>query len=269
MGAPANQQSKPRNQVYVDTDGSMYYYRQPTVETLTEEAQKRNANPMLYILGNYPEDTLRVNINSPMQTTERFKSSYTAPQPKSISDLFPSLGLNFNAPRNAVQATQAPQSTLDVNSVLGLSPSQYSGLQSVGDTGYYYNNNRVYEPYTVTSTPSYGIMGMYGMGGGSNRAEGTIEVGNQAFRPVNKDITGFSKSKVGDTGIYEYTPSMAYVYANTPRQAPVPTQNTMSFLSSPLQLAEQTNSYGAGRFLNNGLIPLNFGSPNDTTGSDS
>jgi len=195
------------------------------------------------------------------------------------------LGLNQLAPsldpslRKAPNIVAAPKSNIDVNAVLGLSPSKYSGLQSVGDTGYYYGNNRVYEPYTVTSSPSYGIYGPYGGFGygpygvnqsNSNRAEGTIEVGNQSFRPINTDITGFSKSKVGDTDIYEYSPSMAYVYANTPRPAPLPTPNVTSFLSTPTAMATPTGNYGAGRYLS-GLLgsPINYGSPNDTTGSNS
>ena len=197
------------------------------------------------------------------------------------------LGLNQLAPsldpslRKAPNIVAAPKSNIDVNAVLGLSPSKYSGLQSVGDTGYYYGNNRVYEPYTVTSSPSYGIYGPYGGFGygpygvnqsNSNRAEGTITVGNQAFRPVDADITGFSKSKVGeeDSKIYEYAPSMAYVYSQAPKPAPLPTPNVTSFLSTPTAMATPTGNYGAGRYLS-GLLgsPINYGSPNDTTGSNS
>jgi len=288
MGAPANQQSQPRNQVYVDQDGSMYYYKPQTSDP--KEAY------LLSLFGKLPPKETKTYINIPTENTERFKSNYVAPQPKSLGDLFPSLGLNFSAPRVSQQTVQAPQSTLDVNSVLGLSPSQYSGLQSVGDTGYYYANNRMYEPYTVTpassyfymnspfgttyynnyspyglsSTPSYspifGYSGGWQRGSSGGPEEGTIYSGEQAFRPVkNADVAGF----IYDADAETYDPSMAYVYANSPRTAPAQTQNTMSFLSTPLQLAKQTSSYGAGRFLNNGLIPLNFGSPNDQTGSDS
>ena len=186
------------------------------------------------------------------------------------------LGLNKIAPslpanlRKAPNIVTAPQSNIDVNAILGLAPSKYSGLQSVGDTGYYYGNNRVYEPYTVTYSPPSYFFGNMGFGGGSNRAEGTIEVDNQSFRPVNTDITGFSKSKVGDTNIYEYSPSMAYVYSKSPRTAPLPTPNVTSFLSTPTAMATPTGNYGAGRYLS-GLLgsPINYGSPNDTTGSNS
>lgn len=197
------------------------------------------------------------------------------------------LGLNRLAPsldpslRKAPNIVTAPKSNIDVNAILGLTPSQYSGLQNVRDTGYYYGNNRMYEPYTITSSPSYGIYGPYGGFGygpyganqsNSNRAEGTLEIGGKAFRPVDVDVTGFSKNKVGeeDSEIYEYTPSMAYVYANTPRPAPLPTPNVTSFLSTPTAMATPTGNYGAGRYLS-GLLgsPITYGLPNDQTGSDS
>jgi hypothetical protein len=193
------------------------------------------------------------------------------------------LGLNRLAPsldpslRKAPNIVTAPKSNIDVNAILGLTPSQYSGLQNVRDTGYYYGNNRMYEPYTITSSPSYGIYGPYGGFGygpyganqsNSNRAEGTLEIGSQAFRPVDVDVTGFSKNKVGEEGseIYEYTPSMAYVYANTPRPAPVQTPNQMSFLSSPTPSVSYNGNYGASRFLNTGnLLGFNFGTPSGQT----
>ena len=204
------------------------------------------------------------------------------------------LGLNRLAPsldpslRKAPNIVAAPKSNVDVNAVLGLAPSQYEGLQSVGDTGYFYGDNKMYEPYTpspvsygrmlygqwspVNYTPSYSPF--FGYGGGlsarGGAEAGTITRGDQSFRPVNTDVTGFSKNKIGDTDTYEYTPSMAYVYANTPRPAPVPTPNVTSFLSTPTAMATPTGNYGAGRYLS-GLLgsPINYGSPNDTTGSDS
>jgi hypothetical protein len=177
--------------------------------------------------------------------------------------------LNFNRPQLAPNIVQAPQSSMDMNAVLGLAPSQYSGLQSVGDTGYYYGNNRMYEPYTVTSTPHSYYLGNIGFGGGTNRAAGTINVGDQAFRPIDTDITGFSKSK-GEDDIYNYDPSMAYVMSQTPRPAPLQTPNVTSFLSTPTTMATPTGNYGAGRYLS-GLLgsPINYGLPNDQTGSDS
>ena len=202
--------------------------------------------------------------------------------------------LNFARPQLAPNIVSAPRSNVDVNAVLGLAPSNYEGLQSVGDTGYYYSDNKMYQPYTP-SPVQYGHMGIggfspisgpfgtayqpsyspiFGYGGGvsarGGAEAGTITRGNQSFRPVNTDVTGFSKSKIGDTDTYEYTPSMAYVYANTPRPAPVPTPNVTSFLSTPTAMATPTGNYGAGRYLS-GLLssPITYGLPNDTTGSNS
>ena len=203
------------------------------------------------------------------------------------------LGLNKKAPN----IVTAPQSNIDVNAVLGLAPSQYEGLQSVGDTGYYYSDNKMYEPYSggggggtsfykntpygvqyyqptgfMPAQPSYSVFGGYSGGwqaGGGGAVEGTITRGDQSFRPVDTDVTGFSKSKIGDTEMYEYTPSMAYIYANTPRPAPLPTPNVTSFLSTPTAMATPTGNYGAGRFLgNNGLLGFNFGLPSGKSANE-
>jgi len=211
--------------------------------------------------------------------------------------------LNYSAPRIAPNIVAAPTSNLDINAILGLTPSQYEGLQSVGNTGYFYGNNRMYEPYTIQSSPPsypfnamvnntstnypFGSMGYNSTGGGSNREEGTITVGNQSFRPVNVDITGFSKNKVGkeDSKIYEYSPSMAYVYSKTQPQVTaqpntmfnyasgftpatnnVYQQATGNLLTSPT-MPSYTGNYGAGRFLNTGnLLGFNF-TPSQTTSS--
>lgn len=202
--------------------------------------------------------------------------------------------LNFARPQLAPNIVAAPRSNVDVNAVLGLAPSNYEGLQSVGDTGYYYGDNKMYQPYTPSPVqygrmimgqfspmtgslgmpyqPSYSPFGGFG-GGVSTRGgaeSGTITRGNQSFRPVNTDITGFSKNKIGDTDTYEYTPSMAYVYSQAPRPAPLPTPNVTSFLSTPTAMATPTGNYGAGRYLS-GLLssPITYGLPNDTTGSNS
>jgi len=201
--------------------------------------------------------------------------------------------LNYSAPRIAPNIVAAPTSNLDINSILGLTQSQYEGLQKVGNTGYYYGDNKMYEPYTPSPVSYYmntafgpvqyqatGLMpsapssGPFGYSGGwqasGGAAEGTITRGDQSFKPVNTDVTGFSKSKIGDTEMYEYAPSMAYVYSKSPRPAPLPTPNVTSFLSTPTAMATPTGNYGAGRYLS-GLLgsPINYGSPNDTTGSNS
>ena len=201
--------------------------------------------------------------------------------------------LNFGRPQLAPNIVSVPRSNVDVNAVLGLAPSQYEGLQSVGNTSYYYGDNKMYEPYTPSSSYSGSLHPLLGYssgsshplfgnsygsshplfghsGGGSGAVSGTITRDGQSFKPVDVDITGFSKNKIGDTDTYEYTPSMAYVYANTPRPAPLPTPNVTSFLSTPTAMATPTGNYGAGRYLS-GLLgsPINYGSPNDTTGSNS
>jgi len=203
--------------------------------------------------------------------------------------------LNYSAPRIAPNIVAAPTSNLDINSILGLTPSKYSGLQSVGDTGYYYGDNKMYEPYTPSpsyfymnngpygmqyysggtgpfaqSAPSYspifGYSGGWQRGGGAEA--GTITRGDQSFRPVDVDVTGFSKNKVGEEGseTYEYSPSMAYVYSKAPKPTYTPTPNVSSFLSAPT-MPSYTGNYGAGRFLNTGnLLGFNF-TPAQTTSS--
>jgi hypothetical protein len=174
------------------------------------------------------------------------------------------LGLQRKAPNIVV----APQPAVDRDAILGLIPSQYDGLKQVRDTDYYYGNNRMYEPYTITSSPSY-YGGYYGAGkgGGSNRAEGTLEVGDQAFRPVDVDVTGFSKTK-GDNDIYSYDPSMAYVLSQTPKPKPVQTPNVTSFLSSPTANT-YVGSYGTDRFTQgNGLLGFDFGLPSGKSANE-
>ena len=194
--------------------------------------------------------------------------------------------LNLGLNRKAPNIVSAPKSNIDVNAVLGLAPSQYEGLQSVGDTGYYYGDNKMYEPYTpspvsfgrmimgqwspVNYTPSYSPI--FGYGGGlsprGGAVSGTITRDGQSFRPIDTDITGFSKNKIGDTDTYEYTPSMSYVYANTPRPAPLPTPNVTSFLSTPTA-NNYVGNYGAGRYLgDNGLLGFDFGLPSGQSANE-
>ena len=200
--------------------------------------------------------------------------------------------LNFAAPKLAPNIVASPKSNIDVNAVLGLAPSKYEGLQSVGDTGYFYGGNKMYEAYKPSPTfyykntpfgtqyynsgigmyansapsshPIFGISGGWSQGGGADA--GTIYKDEQAFRPLDVDVTGFTKTK-GDDDIYEYAPSMAYVYANAPRSAPAPTPNVTSFLSAPTA-PTYTGNYGAGRFLDSGLLGLDFGLPSGESAND-
>lgn len=185
--------------------------------------------------------------------------------------------INFDMPVVPAQTTVAPDRDINVNELLGLTEStKYPSLQEVANTGYYYRDNYMYEPYTITqSAPQYGIYGLGSpQGGGSNRAEGTITIGDQAFRPVeNVDVPGF-RAFEPEEGPTQYTPSMAYIYANTPRYVPEPLQNVSVYNTGPLLAASDyvapENSFGAARFLSdNTLNSLNFGLPgNDTTGSN-
>lgn len=204
--------------------------------------------------------------------------------------------LNFGLPTGKPTVTVAPKSTIDYDAILGLKPSDYEGFKSLRDTGYYYGDGGIYEPYTpspsyfymnnspfgmrtyqptglMPSQPSYspifGYSGGWQQGGGAEA--GTIYKGDQAFRPVNTDVEGFVKSKIEDpdsenNGQYRYRPSMAYIYTNMPKQTYTPQQlnNVTSFLSAPTAPANTyTGNYGAGRFLNAGsLLPaIDYSSP--------
>lgn len=179
-------------------------------------------------------------------------------------------GLDFNAPKKRVTATVAPQSEVDINEILGLSDSDYEGMKTVGDTGYYLKNNTLYEPYTITTSyPNYGMSGFWGYQPTSNRAEGTIEVGDQAFKPVtgDKSIPGFIPTDDG------YEISQAYINANKPKYQGAPQQDLMPLLSLstmpqqdlmpllslatiPQQQTDQSTSYGAGRFLTQNSLDM-------------
>jgi len=187
------------------------------------------------------------------------------------------LGLNKKAPN----IVTAPKSNIDVNAILGLTPSKYSGLQSVRDTGYYYGNNRMYEAYTPPPSTGgyYGIFGynrpsnpypMFGYQAPSKPSYEEVTIGGQQFRTVNPDIAGFNKTALSEDdyqkdSVYKYAPSMAYVYSKAPKTAPLPTPNVTSFLSTPTTPSYAGN-YGAGRFMGGmdgllGSMPLSFGLP--------
>jgi hypothetical protein len=201
--------------------------------------------------------------------------------------------LNYGLSQKAPNIVSAPK-TYDINSILGLTPSsQYSGFKGVGDTGYYYKDNMMYEPYKVQPksttygrismgqfTPLTGIAGMayspsyhpfFGYGGGiqartsGGPVEGTVYSGEQAFKPVKDlDITGFRYNKDENT----YDPSMAYVYANATKPTFNPTPNVASFLSAPTA-PTYTGNYGAGRYLGgNGLLGLDFGLPSGQSANE-
>jgi len=205
--------------------------------------------------------------------------------------------INYGLSQKAPNIVSAPKSNVDVNSILGLSPSQYSGFKTVGDTGYFMKDSKLYQPYTpsrvsyvrnsifgpvtynptgmMPSAPSP-IMGGFGMGGYSGGYQrrggpvsGTIYSGDQAFKPIEDKVNlkGFNYN--ADEGTYD--PSMAYVYANTPKPTFNPTPNVTSFLSAPTAMNTPTGNYGAGRYLGNtGLLGgLNFGLPSGQSANTS
>lgn len=185
--------------------------------------------------------------------------------------------LDFNAPRVPVTATQAPEPKLSLDDYLGLSDSDYSGLQKVGDTDYYYGNNRMYEMYTPpppTPQTIYGIMGystpsnntgLYGYQPPSKPKHETITRNGQQFRTIDQDVQGFTKTATEDnSNIYKYSPSMADYYSGRPKYEGRPQIDIMPLLNlsmSPLDtgLINPEQSSGAGRFLNGGVLGFDFG----------
>jgi hypothetical protein len=176
------------------------------------------------------------------------------------------LPLNFSAPTGQVQNTYATPARTNPY----LTPSQYAGMQLHAPSGYYYQGDKFYEPYTVgTKTvttqransfgnvggafgnspmssqlnrnPLYGGMGNFG---GFNRTstvpdiiEGSIQSGNQYFKPFTGNAQGIingNLSMVGQTPQY---------------QAQGIPANLLSFLSAPnIQQTTNQQSSGAGRF---------------------
>jgi len=187
--------------------------------------------------------------------------------------------LNYSAPRIAPNIVAAPTSNLDINSILGLTPSKYSGLQSVGDTGYYYSDNKMYEPYTPSpvqygrmimgqfspitgpfGTPYQPSAGPFGLGGISTRGgaeAGTITRDGQSFRPVSSDVTGFSKNKVGEEGseTYEYSPSMAYVYSKTQPQVTAQPNTMFNYASGFTPATNNVYQQATGNLLTSPTMP--------------
>ena len=162
-------------------------------------------------------------------------------------------GLDFNAPRVRATTTIAPSTKANVNDILGLTNSRYEGMKSVGDSGYYLKNGKLYEAYTpAPANPGYmyGISGgpLYNQNSGPSLAEGSIKVGEQNFKPAkNVSVPGFVEN---DDGTYEI--SQAYLSANKPKYEGTPQQNIMPFLSLasiPQEQIDPTRSAGVARFL--------------------
>ena len=208
--------------------------------------------------------------------------------------------LNFGLPQKAPNIVSAPKSNIDINSILGLAPSQYDGFQTVGNTGYLLKDSKLYQPYTpspvsyvryspfgmqtyqptgmMPSAPSpiYGGFGMGGYSGGYQRTggaeAGTIYSGKQAFRPIEKDIglKGFNYDSEEKT----YDPSMAYVYSQAPKYQGTNLQSAPPVLNLTAPTAMNFNgSSGAGRFMGGtdgllGGMGLNFGLPSGQSANE-
>lgn len=186
------------------------------------------------------------------------------------------MGLNFGLQRLAPNVVTEPKTNIDYSSILGLTPSKYSGLQQVTGTPYYYGNNRMYEAYT----PPQSNLGGFWAYGNSSPSQPTgiwaemfnrqpsydeITIGGQQFRTAKPDVKGFTKTPVeGKDYLYEYAPSMAYVYSQMRPQITAQ-PNVMAVNAPGYQRASQmltspmATGSGAGRFLNTGnLLGFNF-----------
>lgn len=205
------------------------------------------------------------------------------------------MAINYSAPRIAARNIVTTPSNFNVNALLGLRSSPYSGLQQVGRQNLYYGDGGFYEsynpsprqygrmfygqfspvsgPFGTPYVPSYNPI--FGYGGGitarGGDEAGTIRRDGQAFKPYTGDIpAGFVK--VGD----EYEPSMAYLYSRS--QPSIKTQPNRMFTNvtgyapasgNLLSNAPVGNSYGAGQYLSSGSGLLgggfNFGTPSGKT----
>jgi hypothetical protein len=183
------------------------------------------------------------------------------------------LPLNFSAPTEQVQNTYAQPARTNQY----LTPSQYEGMQLHTPSGYYYQGDKFYEPYTVGTkqasnynnpliggnspfpsssnssfygNPFYGIGGMGMFNSVPDVKEGSVQVGNQYFKPFAGNAQGIINGNL----------SMASMLNQQPTYQPqgIPS-NLLNFLSSPnIQPTNNQQSSGAGRFL--GLL----GSPQTT-----
>ena len=123
------------------------------------------------------------------------------------------------------------------------------------------------------NVPNYPY-GMFGSTGPSKPSYESITVDGQEFRTVKPELAGFNRMALSEDdyqkdSVYEYSPSMAYVYSQAPKPEVLPTPNVTSFLSTPIAMATPTGNYGAGRYLGgNGLLGLDFGLPSGQSAND-
>ena len=147
------------------------------------------------------------------------------------------MAINYSAPRVLARNIATTPSNFDVNALLGLRSSPYSGLQQVGGQNLYYGDGGFYESYSPEpvrysmyspfgtqyySSPQYGLGGglggpsyspIFGYSGGWQKSggdvSGTIRRDGQAFKPSTNIPAGF----IEVDGKYE--PSMAYLYSRS------------------------------------------------------
>ena len=162
------------------------------------------------------------------------------------------LPLNFSAPTGQVQNTYAKPTQANPY----LTSSQYEGMQLHTPSGYYYQGGKMYEPYTVGTKPSnggysqfYGFGNMGSMGGmGMGRfssvpdvKEGSVQVGNQYFKPFAGNAQGVINGNLSMVSMLNQQPTYQ------PQGIP---NNLFNFLSAPsMQQTNNQQSSGAGRFL--------------------
>jgi hypothetical protein len=155
------------------------------------------------------------------------------------------LPLNFSAPTGQVQNTYAAPTRTNPY----LTSSQYEGMQLHTPSGYYYQGGKMYEPYTVGTKRSSGgfyspLSGMGGMGmfrSVPDVKEGSVQIGNQYFKPFAGDAQGIINGNLSMVSMLNQQPTYQ------PQGIP---SNLFNFLSVPsMQQTNNQPSSGAGRFL--------------------
>jgi hypothetical protein len=148
------------------------------------------------------------------------------------------LPLNFSAPTGQVQNTYAAPARTNPY----LTPSQYKGMQLHTPSGYYYQNGKMYQPYT----PKPVIYNLLGFMGGMNNSSGgpvenSVKIGKQYFKPFTGNAQGIIDGNLSMVSMLNQQPTYQ------PQGVP---NNLFNFLSAPnMQQTDNQQSSGAGRFL--------------------
>ena len=171
------------------------------------------------------------------------------------------LPLNFSAPTEQVQNTYAAPTRTNPY----LTPSQYAGMQLHTPSGYYYQGDKFYQPYTPKPVvwqggggwnmnpnwaTNYNPLGIPNNMTSGGPVEGSIQIGNQYFKPFTGNAQGIIDGDLSMVSMLNQQPTYQ------PQGIP---NNLFNFLSTPnMQSTNNQQSSGAGRFL--GLL----GSPTTT-----